>query len=68
MGSLGTNANTGALKLGSFSHNTSLRKQTTELKALGMTALFIGTSGLHLSSFALGFKTSYCILNYFKSW
>lgn len=35
VGSLGTKANMGAFKLGNFSHNTSLRELTTEMKAFG---------------------------------
>lgn len=50
MGSLGTKANMGALKLGNFSHNASLRKLTTEVKALGVTV-----SGVVLQTFYLAF-------------
>lgn len=39
MGSLGTKANMGALKMGNFSHNASLRELTTEVKAFGTDSL-----------------------------
>lgn len=44
----------GALK--NFSHNASLRKLTTNVKALGVTAPPTGDPHLNLWSFKLGFE------------